>query len=85
MMVLIFYWFMNIKKEQKIKAQEWVVMFDGQIKKSEKKIDSCEHHLEVNNQKSEQRLDFVDVGQTVKMMFLFKLVHFFRVFILRCK
>ena len=53
MMVLIFYWFMNIKKEQKIKAQEWVVMFDGQIKKSEKQIDSCEHHLEVNNQKSD--------------------------------
>ena len=52
MMVLIFYWFMNIKKEQKIKAQEWVVMFDGQIKKSEKQIDSDEHHLEVNNQKS---------------------------------
>ena len=54
MMVLIFYWFMNIKKEQKIKAQEWVVMFDGQIKRrSEKDIDAYEHHLEVNNQKSE--------------------------------
>ena len=53
MMVLIFYWFMNSKKEQKIKAQEWVVMFDGQIKKSEKQIDSDEHHLEVNNQKSD--------------------------------
>ena len=46
-------WFMNIKKEQKIKAQEWVVMFDGQIKKSEKEIDAFEHHLEVNTQKSE--------------------------------
>ena len=45
-----FNWFMNIKKEQKIKAQEWVVMFDGQIKKSEKEIDAREHHLEVNNQ-----------------------------------
>ena len=44
---------MNIKKEQKIKAQEWVVMFDGQIKKTEKEIDSNAHHLEVNNQKSE--------------------------------
>ena len=44
---------MNIKKEQKIKAQEWVVMFDGQIKKSEKEIDADEHQLEVNNQKSE--------------------------------
>ena len=44
---------MNIKKEKKIKAQEWVVMFDGQIKKSEKEIDSNEHHSEVNNQKSE--------------------------------
>ena len=44
---------MNIKKEQKIKAQEWVVMFDGQIKRNEKEIDSYEHHLEVNNQKSE--------------------------------
>ena len=37
---------MEIKKEQKIKAQEWVVMFDGQIKKSENEIDSYEHHLE---------------------------------------
>ena len=44
---------MNIKKGQKIKAQEWVVMFDGQIKKTEKEIDAFEHHLEVNNQKSE--------------------------------
>ena len=44
---------MNIKKEQKIKAQEWVVMFDGQIKKSEKEIDSYEHHLEVNSQTNE--------------------------------
>ena len=44
---------MNIKKGPTIKAQEWVVMFDGQIKKSEKEIDADEHHLEVNNQKSE--------------------------------
>jgi len=45
---------MDIKKEQKsIKAQEWVVMFDGQIKRSEREIDGCEHHLEVNKQKSE--------------------------------
>ncbi len=42
---------MNIKKEQKIKAQEWVVRFDGQKKKSEKEIDAYDHHLEVNNQK----------------------------------
>tara|TARA_Y100001968_G_C19224236_1_gene651271 strand:- start:488 stop:664 length:177 start_codon:yes stop_codon:yes gene_type:complete len=41
---------MVTKKEQKIKAQEWVVMFDGQIKKSEKEIDADKHHLEVNNQ-----------------------------------
>ena len=67
MMVLIFYWFMNIKKEQKIKAQEWVVMFDGQIKKSEKQIDSDEHHLEVNNQKSDQLL--VLLGKLVEMIF----------------
>tara|TARA_Y100001968_G_scaffold257353_1_gene243966 strand:- start:661 stop:798 length:138 start_codon:yes stop_codon:yes gene_type:complete len=40
---------MDTKKE-KIKAQEWVVMFDGQIKKSEKEIDADEHHLQVNNQ-----------------------------------
>ena len=44
---------MDTKKEQKIKAQEWVVMFDGQIKKSEKEIDAVKHHLEVNNQMSE--------------------------------
>ena len=44
---------MDTKKEQKIKAQEWVVMFDGQIKRSEKEIDADKHHLEVKNQKSE--------------------------------
>ena len=44
---------MEDKKVQKIKAQEWVVMFDGQIKRSEKDIDAYEHHLEVNNQKNE--------------------------------
>ncbi len=44
---------MDIKKEQKIKAQEWVVMFDGQIKKSEKEIDAYVHHSEMNKQKSE--------------------------------
>tara|TARA_Y100001968_G_C18917862_1_gene508347 strand:+ start:247 stop:381 length:135 start_codon:yes stop_codon:yes gene_type:complete len=44
---------MATKKEQKIKAQEWVVMFDGQIKKSEKEIDANQHHLNVNKQKTE--------------------------------
>ena len=44
---------MDDKKVHKIKAQEWVVMFDGQIKRSEKDIDAYEHHLEVNNQKNE--------------------------------
>ena len=44
---------MDINKEQKIKAQEWVVMFDGQIKRSEKEIDSSEHHSVVNSQKNE--------------------------------
>ena len=44
---------MDDKKVQKIKAQEWVVMFDGQIKRSEKDIDAYEHQLEVNNQKNE--------------------------------
>ena len=44
---------MDVKKEQKIKAQEWVVMFDGQIRRSEKEIDANEHHLEVKKQKSE--------------------------------
>ena len=44
---------MDDKKAKKIKAQEWVVMFDGQIKRSEKDIDAYEHHLEVNNQKNE--------------------------------
>ena len=47
---------MNIKKEQKIKAQEWVIMFDGQIKQSEKVIDANEHHLEVNNHKNQKNL-----------------------------
>ena len=49
---------MDVNKEQKIKAQEWVVMFDGQIKKSEKEIDAYEHHLEVKSQKNEQKLHF---------------------------
>ena len=44
---------MDTKKAQTIKAQEWVIMFDGQIKKSEKEIDSDKHHLEINNQKIE--------------------------------
>ena len=44
---------MDINKEQKIKAQEWVVMFDGQIKRSEKEIDAYEHHLEVKSQMNE--------------------------------
>ena len=44
---------MDVKKEQKIKAQEWVVMFDGQIKRSEKEIDASVHHLEVESQKDE--------------------------------
>ena len=43
---------MDVKKEQKIIAQEWVVMFDGQIKNSEKEIDAYEHHLDVTNQNS---------------------------------
>ena len=42
---------MDYKEVQKIKAQEWVVMFDGQIKRSEKEIDANEHHLEVKSQK----------------------------------
>ena len=41
---------MDNPKEQKIKAQEWVVMFDGHIKRSENEIDAIEHHLEVNSQ-----------------------------------
>ena len=44
---------MDVRKEKKIKAQEWVVMFDGQIKRSEKEIDSDEHHLEVNSHEKE--------------------------------
>ena len=44
---------MDDKKEQKIKAQEWIVMFDGQIKRSEKEIDANEHHLEVKGKKNE--------------------------------
>ena len=52
-MVFNFNWSMDDKKVQKIKAQEWVVMFDGQIKRSEKEIDANEHHLEVNSQKNE--------------------------------
>ena len=44
---------MSIKKDQKIKAQEWVVMFDGQIKKSEKEIDAYEHHLKVKRQNND--------------------------------
>ena len=52
-MVLNSNWSMDVKKEQKIKAQEWVVMFDGQIKRSENEIDSNEHHVEVDRQNNE--------------------------------
>ena len=43
---------MDVNKEQKIKAQEWVVMFDGQIKRSEKEFDADAHHLEVDSKKN---------------------------------
>ncbi len=49
----VFNWSMDFKEEQTIKAQEWVVMFDGKIKKSETEIDANEHHSDVNNQKTE--------------------------------
>ena len=41
------------QKRTKNQSSRMGVMFDGQIKKSEKQIDSYEHHLEVNNQKSD--------------------------------
>ena len=44
---------MENKRKEKIKAQEWVVMFDGQIKKSEKEIDAHQHHQEINDQENE--------------------------------
>ena len=61
-MIINFDLSMEAKKEQTIKAQEWVVMFDGQIKRSEKEIDAYQHQLEVNNQKSEQLLGCVFIG-----------------------
>ena len=48
---------MDGNKEKKIKAQEWVIMFDGQIKKSEKEIDAYQHHLKIKNQDNEQKLN----------------------------
>ena len=44
---------MDDNKEKKIKAQEWLIMFDGQIKRSEKEIDSAAHHMDVETQKNE--------------------------------
>ena len=44
---------MDVKKEEKIKAQEWVVMFDGQIKRSESEIDAIDHHLEIRREEDE--------------------------------
>ena len=41
---------MEDQKEKNIIAQEWVVMFDGQIKRSEKTFDSILHHLEINRE-----------------------------------
>ena len=52
-MVFDFNFSMDVNKEEKITAQVWVVMFDGQIKKNEKEIDAYEHHLEVRSQKNE--------------------------------
>jgi len=40
---------MNSKKGGTIKAQEWLVRFDGIVKRSEMKIDSDEHHELINN------------------------------------
>ena len=37
-MVVKLKWSMDDNKARKIKAQEWVVMFDGQIKRSEQEI-----------------------------------------------
>ena len=66
---------MEVKKEQKIKTQEWLVMFDGQIKRSEKEIDAKEHHLEVNSQKDEQSLQLDFLGkQTTKSLLLILLM-----------
>ena len=45
---------METQNEKKIKAQEWVIMFDGQIKKSEKEIDADKHHSKFNNQNIEE-------------------------------
>ena len=56
---------MDDKIQQKIKAQEWVVMFDGQIKRSEKEIDAQEHKWEVDRQKNEQKPNFVFTGQKI--------------------
>ena len=39
---------MEAQKEQNIIAQEWVVMFDGQIKRSEITFDGNLHHWEIN-------------------------------------
>ena len=44
---------MDDNKEKKIKAQEWVVMFDGQIKRSEREIDAYQHHLKIKNQENQ--------------------------------
>ena len=41
---------MEDQEEQNIIAQEWVVMFDGQIKRSEKIFDGNLHHLEINRE-----------------------------------
>ena len=67
---------MDVKKGQKIKAQEWVVMFDGQIKRSEKEIDSDEHHLEVNSQEEWIDLKAAFILKKVKMFFLWILLVF---------
>ena len=41
---------MEDQEEQNIIAQECVIMFDGQIKRSEKMFDSNLHHLEINRE-----------------------------------
>ena len=68
-MVFNFNGSMDVQKEQKIKAQEWVVMFDGQIKKSEKEIDAEEHHMEVKSQKNEQKIDFDVISKASENIF----------------
>ena len=45
---------MNTLENSSIKAQEWIIRYDGKIKRSESEINSDSHHRKIQNIKKEK-------------------------------